>query len=469
MDKIVYSKFSNERSPEFAIQTNIIKQDDNQYRVMKVAMSEEAKKHIQKMLLWKEKLTDLFKGTILEPCHCKIEDDKAIFKYIRGKTLEQILDEYLMRGEFEFIFELIERYFSLCRCCAKKSFIKTDELKKIFGNVEFSEDTKCCSVSNVDMIFSNIIESNGKWYLIDYEWCFDFPVPLEYILYRAIHYYVNTKEEREILIKKGIFDLLEEKERYLSQFERMEKNFQKYIEGDVVSCSALYEKMGARTHNVQYLIEVSPSDYKGRNLEIYIDKGEGFSQDTMILLDAEKLENDEYRLIVPVDDKVKQVRIDPANYRCIVRLLEMTGHYENEINNPLYSFMNHNGLETEEHEYVFDTADPWFWLNISDRSIKWIEMRYRLKPIGDDAAVSMEILYKKQQQTYAMYAREVDSNYHHEQDLEAMRNRMIDVEKKLEDVQQLYNQTLSELNAIKKSASWKITKPIRNIRKGLIK
>lgn len=469
MDKIIYSKFSNERSPKFAIQTNIIKEDDCEYRVTKTAVFEEAKIHIQKLLLWQEKLTDLFKDTILEPCYCEVQNDIATFKFVHGKTLECILDEYLSRKKFEHIFELIKKYFFVCRSCANKSFIITDEFEEIFGNVDFSKDTKCCSVSDVDMIFSNIIESDGKWYLIDYEWCFDFPVPVEYILYRTIHYYVYTKEERKILIEKGIFDLLEGKEKYLSQYEAMEKNFQRYIEGDTVSCRVLYEKMGAGTHNVQYLISVSSPDYKGRNLEIYMDEGEGFSQDTVMLLNAEKIENGEYRLVVPVNDKVTQIRIDPVNCRCVVNLLELNGYYVDALDSPLYSCMNHNGLETEEHEYVFDTADPWFWLNLPDRKIKWIEMRYKLRTIGEDAAVLLNILCRKQQQTYAMYAKEVDSNYHHEQELNAMREKLGDVEKKMENIQQLYDETLTELNAIKESTSWKITKPIRNVRKGLLK
>ena len=469
MGKIIYSKFSNERSPEFAIQTNIINENADQYQVTKAAAFEEAKMHVRHLPQWRRKLADLYKSTIIEPCDCEFNNDIATFNFIDGKTLEHVLDEYLIKGEFENIFELIKKFFSICRSCANIPFIITDEFKRVFGNVHFSEEMKCSPVNDVDMIFSNIILNNEKWCIIDYEWCFEFPIPVEYILYRAIHYYVYTKEERKVLIDKGIFNLLEKKEKYVPQYVQMEKKFQTYIEGDVASCVSLYKTMGAGTYNIQYLMSVSSPEYTGKNLEIYLDQGNGFSQDCVLIQNAENLGNDEYKLFIPIDAKVTQVRIDPVNCRCIVHLLELNVYYLDDTTNSAYSFMNHNGLEIGEHEYAFNTLDPWFWINLQDREIKCIEMRYKLRTIGEDAAVPMNKVWKKQQQTFEMYAKEVDSNYHHEQELNVMSKKLSDVEEKLECVQQLYNRVSMELDGIKGSTSWKITKPIRDIRKGLLK
>ena len=35
------------------------------------------------------------------------------------------------------------------------------------------------------------------YYLIDYEWTFDFPIPVKYVIYRIIHYYIECNSIRK--------------------------------------------------------------------------------------------------------------------------------------------------------------------------------------------------------------------------------------------------------------------------------
>ena len=75
MSKILYSKFSNERNPQFAIRTDIVKDNQNRYYVVKAAAMDEAKPHIKQILRWNKELKVLFEKTKLEPCPCEAKDE----------------------------------------------------------------------------------------------------------------------------------------------------------------------------------------------------------------------------------------------------------------------------------------------------------------------------------------------------------------------------------------------------------
>ena len=48
-------------------------------------------------------------------------------------------------------------------------------------------DYECVCPANVDLICSNIFMGEKENQIIDYEWMFDFPVPVNFIMWRLIH------------------------------------------------------------------------------------------------------------------------------------------------------------------------------------------------------------------------------------------------------------------------------------------
>lgn len=62
---------------------------------------------------------------------------------------------------------------------------RTEAFVQVFGDVTLPEGQKCRKVTNIDMIFSNVVLEGDSWHLIDYEWTFDFPIPLNFVLYRT--------------------------------------------------------------------------------------------------------------------------------------------------------------------------------------------------------------------------------------------------------------------------------------------
>ena len=65
----------------------------------------------------------------------------------------------------------------------------------------------CTDVTNIDMICDNVVMTR-PYTLLDYEWTFEFPVPCEFVLYRIIHYYIQTHKVREVLNAAGFYEKL---------------------------------------------------------------------------------------------------------------------------------------------------------------------------------------------------------------------------------------------------------------------
>ena len=64
------------------------------------------------------------------------------------------------------------------------------------------------------MIFSNIIldeneKENGKWTVLDYEWVWDFAIPVQFVIYRALYYHFRNRTDGGFamyLSRKGMDD-----------------------------------------------------------------------------------------------------------------------------------------------------------------------------------------------------------------------------------------------------------------------
>lgn len=56
-----------------------------------------------------------------------------------------------------------------------------------FGTSQIYPELPCIAPANIDLILDNIFEKDGKYRVIDCEWIFDFPVPVAFIIWRAIN------------------------------------------------------------------------------------------------------------------------------------------------------------------------------------------------------------------------------------------------------------------------------------------
>ena len=106
----------------------------------------------------------------------------------------------------EFFVLLTKYYDALFYNSFKTDEYCTREFLEIF-KVESDICFSCHNLTNIDVIFSNLFLINDEFVCIDYEWVFDFPIPLEYIFYRVIHHHqVVNPVFRDFISLNEIFE-----------------------------------------------------------------------------------------------------------------------------------------------------------------------------------------------------------------------------------------------------------------------
>jgi len=201
--KVLYIKSNSERNKAFQLRTTIVESKDGKY-VKKEAITPEARTHIARIRQSAKALSDHLTDTHLKAVDILHEDDKSItFAFIEGASLEKKFFEAQHDPEET------KRLFDAYRTLLEEGFKTTlfdhttmvsPEMVQLFGNRDYAcFDGMLCydGFTNMDMIFSNLIEKDSTTYLIDYEWAYPISLPVEYILYRT---YMLLPEKMKALL-----------------------------------------------------------------------------------------------------------------------------------------------------------------------------------------------------------------------------------------------------------------------------
>ncbi|NPA65803.1 MAG: glycosyltransferase family 2 protein [Epsilonproteobacteria bacterium] len=196
--KVSYVKFNSERNPKFALKTVIFKQNSQQF-VAKEALNEDAKEHIKRIQDAEDQLSQQILSQQLTPVNIIEQTDvKVIFPFIEGESFEKKLQQEISQnGDIQGFWQ---QYTSMIRTAFKTTPFEADTMatplmKELFGEQDytvFNGLESFCDVTNLDLIFSNLIESNKNIYIIDYEWTFPVSLPLDFVLYRTKRLYEQT-------------------------------------------------------------------------------------------------------------------------------------------------------------------------------------------------------------------------------------------------------------------------------------
>lgn len=128
--------------------------------------------------------------------------------------------------------EIIERFLMPERSMLVP-FKMSDMFETIFGNVA-PEEAYSLKVTNIDLVFSNLKFYKDELFNFDYEWVFNFAIPYEYVLWRAVTqlydeyaiYLRNAVSRKDFCVKTGITL------KNIPIYELMEKNFSSYVFGE---------------------------------------------------------------------------------------------------------------------------------------------------------------------------------------------------------------------------------------------
>ena len=441
MKHVIYSKFSNDRSREFSIVTDIVEDEQKKY-VIKKATTHQSQRHIENIYKWHDLLAKQFENTKLVVAPCKLENGQLVSEYMQGNSLEDIVDDYLMKEGPEKAIEVIEAYLNLIReKMSLLDFEKTDAFEKVFGDVVLEKKYKAGYVSDIDMLLGNVIVSNDQWSLIDYEWTFDFSIPVDFVIFRVLHYYVLTSQSRQCLkaYYEHYFSVDE-----LRTFETMERCFQQYVKGDTVPMRDLFENgIGKGRINAVQMI-----DSARKVVKIYADSGSGYNESNTEQRYMINDNHEQYTLNIVVAEGVINYRIDPTESACILSDIHVTDENGRNI---AYTV---SGSAFEDGMYICDD-DPWIEVSVKDRKLNKLNISYSVTADNGNIMkfIKAEAKYRKDQEERNNAL--MKENFDLKVALQETKNDNIALNHTIGDLQ-VANQTI--LN----STSWKISKPVRS-------
>ena len=173
MERLLYEKLSNDRNPKFNIVTDIVERDGKKV-VLKRPYNEAAISHIHRVYESYKGLQNVVEHSVFCVNESTLEGDNLVCEYLEGEKLTE-------KDTLEFVEAIKNTYMAVA-----EEFVVTDEFIEVFGEVELPKGVLAARFLDIDLIFDNVIKTDKGWEIMDYEWTFDFPIPINYLLYRGI-------------------------------------------------------------------------------------------------------------------------------------------------------------------------------------------------------------------------------------------------------------------------------------------
>lgn len=227
-DKIKYSKLSARREKKFRIGTQIYEKDDD-ILVSKFPLNSTSEKHVEKMHNYSKNTFGKIKCL-----DSVLENKNLIYSYLDELNLSNILTNLLLKDQTkkQAIDELKSIFDAMEFNSSETDNYHSSEFSEVFGAEKINGPLHCHEVSNLDFIFNNLFYVNDEILAIDYEWCFDFPIPVEYIFWRSLNFeYYHNDTFKKLLTVEEIFDKLKLNKKWIPTFKKWEKHFMKYTGG----------------------------------------------------------------------------------------------------------------------------------------------------------------------------------------------------------------------------------------------
>lgn len=377
----VFAKYANERRVDLRIATIIYRTRDGRNHVFKCAGNNQSNKHIRCIYNNYENLSKQYEGTRFRPNRCELiigkepvplfvgATSKAIdtiqFEYLSGRTMENVLFELSDAGKYDELEKIIRIFIDeVMNISDKQPFKITSRFQNVFGDYDFDLSYLSSTGGDFDLIFSNIVfnkdeGAEGIWNILDYEWCFDFPIPDKFVAFRALYYYfeITNPALKAYYDNEGV-DIYQKfgfSEDEVTKFTEMEHNFQVHTIGGVASLEVMHAIMPTNTVFLDTILRESNALKNLNNPKIYYSYGEGFSDEHRIYI-IPKVYGARVEMDIPLQSNMRAIRIDPTEYNSIVSIREL--YFVNKSGETMWvrRFLT-NGYMASEDTILYDTDD----------------------------------------------------------------------------------------------------------------
>ena len=256
MTRTIFSKYSNERQRRFQIRTDIVQNELGEKTVRKYALKEEGKEHLLHIVDMYQGLSLHFNDPGISFCESLFKENYVESPFIEGVTLQELMENAVKEGREDTVTEYVKKYIAWIKADGGNiPFEMTQEFQQVFGKVELPEGLLCAKDSDIDLIFSNLIVRDGIWNVIDYEWTFSFPIPKNFVLYRALFLAHHQIKRCQALELDHLFELAGLTGEEITAYEQMEKNFQEYVRGGIYPIRDMYQKVNTNVVELRELEE----------------------------------------------------------------------------------------------------------------------------------------------------------------------------------------------------------------------
>ena len=223
----VYCRNTVSRKKEFQVKT-VIYMENGEKKVKKEALYPEGIGHIKNTFENTELLRELYREKLSST---SMVENCLISKFYKKQySLGDKLREYILYKNEPAIRELLELWKNLiigqseniCR------FTQTSDFIKVFGNADGLEGELSTRISNIDCNSENIFFLNdGDIKIIDYEWTFDFSIPVDFSLYYVLLDFYECSSD--IITWKELLGYTNINKEKTDIYEKMRTHFYNYI------------------------------------------------------------------------------------------------------------------------------------------------------------------------------------------------------------------------------------------------
>lgn len=279
--EIIYTRYASDRSRAYAVRTDIQRNGQGGLqKVCKRPLYDEGEAHVRHIAQAYGQLCEQYEGSGMEFNRCTLIEETNTayleFEYIQGEALQTQVEQAVGAHDLKHVFDILQKLVQSIRSGRKNQpFAMTEEFTRVFGSItqpEVLEHAQCSAVSDIDLILPNImVDASGVWNVIDYEWTFFFPIPMNFIIYRTLFFLNHENPSQEELSMDRLLEWAGISRQEADIYAQMEAGFQQFVTGGLVPYREMVNLLGRRYLNVVQLKE----DYDRVTAQNELLKGKG--------------------------------------------------------------------------------------------------------------------------------------------------------------------------------------------------
>lgn len=355
--QVLYAKLNSERNERFRIGTVIQNIGAQKREVIKFPLNLKSEKHVENIFLTMKNQ----KEKNIHPLEGDMQNNAVHFPFLKNKTIDALCYEMIQKNEINEVFVLLHNFFEeMKRNCGEIKItnnIYTDCFCEYFGDQKLERNFECVYNSNIDLIMDNIYQIGQEYVIIDCEWVYPQWIPISFIMWRALNELYSKHE--------GLRQKVEQNQ-FMKEFEideEMDRVFRCWSEYFAQEYVGVKQKIKLAKQMVPISLDEIHQSEKRKSMvtmSLYIDKGQGFSEESKLYKDV-SIKDGKFRVEfdIPNESNISSLRFDPVEDEIITCFVE-------SVSAGVEIIGSNATRNDEDNHQVFDCLDPQYYLKKTD-------------------------------------------------------------------------------------------------------